>query len=270
MVIDAHLHLFDRAAFRYPWIEGDAELDRDWLEAETGDSGVTGFVFVEAAARPEDATAEAKWAAGRPGVLGVVAAAVLNRPDTEAQLDALRAIKGVVGIRHNLQSASPALFDSETFAAGLRAAAERGLTFDACVRWHQLPSLAALLRQAPELEVVLDHLGKPPVAELGKLEHWRAHLLDLAHNPRVSVKLSGLYAECPPRTADLNGMVLPWLRAALQQFGADRAMIASDWPVSTRGGRYDQWYRLVLDDLGLSAGEREAVASGTASRVYGL
>ncbi len=203
-------------------------------------------------------------------MLGVVAAVALDGPDAEAQLDALRANPGVVGVRHNLQSSSPAVFDSETFAAGLRAVAERGLTFDACVRWHQLPSLAALIAQAPDLDVVLDHLGKPPIAELRRLDHWRAHLLDLAHNPRVSVKLSGLYAECPPRTADINGASAPWLRAGLDLFGAGRAMVASDWPVSTRGGRYDQWFRLVLDDLGLSPDEREAIASGTAIRVYGL
>ena len=77
---------------------------------------------------------------------------------------------------------------------------------------------------------MLDHLAKPPVAT-GDDGTWERNLRALAAMPQVSVKLSGM----PPELRDdqdLPSAVRPWLEIALDAFGADRAMVGSDWPIS--------------------------------------
>ena len=54
-------------------------------------------------------------------------------------------------------------------------------------------------------------------------------------------------------------------------FGADRLMFGSDWPVCTLAASYDEVLAAARELTGdLSAGERDAIFAGTASRVYRL
>jgi L-fuconolactonase len=83
-------------------------------------------------------------------------------------------------------------------------------------------------------------------------------------------KLSGLTTEADPaarQPADL----LPYLRHALAEFGPDRCLFGSDWPVATLAGGYDSWVAVVLEALaGRPAAHRVQVLGGTATRVYRL
>jgi hypothetical protein len=94
----------------------------------------------------------------------------------------------------------------------------------------------------------------------------------LAALPQVSVKLSGM----PPELRDdqdLAPAVRPWLEVALDAFGADRAMVGSDWPISAMLPRRlapGRWLSLVLDELAASPAEREQLSWRTASRFYGV
>jgi L-fuconolactonase len=174
-----------------------------------------------------------------------------------------------VGIRRILQDEPLSFFDHPGLLEGLRALAPTGLPFDACIRHHQLPALIALLEKVPELPVVLDHLAKPPVAS-GDDGSWERALRRLAALPQVSVKLSGM----PPELRDdqeLRSACRPWLEVALDAFGADRAMVGSDWPVSAMLPRRltpGDWLSMVLDELAPSTAEREQLAWRTAARFY--
>uniref|UniRef100_UPI0028D4DA96 amidohydrolase family protein n=1 Tax=uncultured Microbacterium sp. TaxID=191216 RepID=UPI0028D4DA96 len=158
------------------------------------------------------------------------------------------------------------------FLEGGRLLAERGLTFDACVAHHQLPEVAALADAVPDLDIILDHLGKPAV---GSAAHpadprgsaWYRDLFDLARRPSVSIKLSGLPAESDgPWTP---AQIKPFLDAALDAFGLDRLVYGGDWPVSERQHPH-LWLEAVgawaLDRLGPAG--RDAVLSGNAERFY--
>jgi predicted TIM-barrel fold metal-dependent hydrolase len=56
-----------------------------------------------------------------------------------------------------------------------------------------LPHVPTLAARAPELKIVIDHLGKPPVAT-GELEPWASQLAAAAECPNVFAKVSGLMA----------------------------------------------------------------------------
>jgi predicted TIM-barrel fold metal-dependent hydrolase len=277
-MIDAHVHLWDRERFRYDWLDDAPELPRRALPEELGEAApdVGGFVLVQADCAPAEGLDEARWfdavADDWDRIAGIVAFAPLEDAGVESQLEQLAAMPRVVGVRRLLQSEGPDFLEDPGLDRGLDALAPLGLSFDACVRWPQLPALVRLAARHPQLVIVLDHLGKPPVvagfaSDEGRL--WARSVTELARLENVAVKLSGLPAEAPAGTGE--PAYREWVEHALQAFGADRAMFGSDWPVSaTPELDHAGWTATVVDALGPSDDELRAVFEATAMRVYGL
>jgi L-fuconolactonase len=271
-VIDTHVHVWDPAVLRYPWQSGD--FDRPFLPADIprrpGDD--TAMIFVEAGCA--DGAGEAQWVAGLdwPERVGIVAQVDLSLGDAVAEgLDRLAAVDGVVGVRWNLEDRPLESFESPALLTGLRRVAARGLTFDACVRHHQLEALTTLVARVPELPVVLDHLGKPDMSR--PLDSaWLNSIEALAEMPHVSIKLSGAPPESDPGRA-VGPQAGPFLNAALDAFGPARSMLGSDWPVSAATPHHigpGEWFDLVFTELGASPEERAQVGWHTASTFYGI
>ncbi|HEU0206521.1 MAG TPA: amidohydrolase family protein [Pseudolysinimonas sp.] len=271
-LIDSHVHVWDPAVNHYDWLSG--ELARSYLpdEYRAGAPQATGAICVEAGAG--DGLAEARWVASLlwPELLGFVAHAPLERGVAVADpLDRLQESGGVVGIRRMLQDQPLAFFDDPGLLAGLRVLATRGLPFDACVRHAQLPALTSLLAQVPDLPVVLDHLGKPPVAH-GDDGTWARNVRALATLPQVRIKLSGI---APEGSADraIREQARSWLVAAVEVFGPERCMLGSDWPVSAGGPSREAagaWLEHVVSDVGASDSDRDWLMWRTASTFYGV
>lgn len=273
-MIDAHVHVWDPDILNYDWLVG-TPADRQMLPAAYRREGgaASGAIFVQAADDTSDPIAEVRWVDGLewPGLRGIVARVDLaaGSGGVVDQLDALVRAGRVVGVRHLLQDLPTTVFPE--FTAGLQAAAARGLAFDACIRHKQLPALTALVDATPDLIVVLDHLGKPPVDEgLGSAAGaaWEQAIATLAARPHTFVKLSGMTAESRDRdTFERNADA--FLSHALAVFGPDRAMIASDWPVSAVfgvGGTFSDWImrvRTLVRDA-----DWPMVSVGAARRAY--
>lgn len=271
-LIDTHVHVWDPGVLGYDWLNG--EFDRPYLPADIprrpGEEPA--MIFVEAGAR--DGLAEARWVSGLdwPERVGIVAQVDLSQGDAIARrLDEIAAVDGVVGIRWNLQDEPVDAFESADLISGLRRIAERELTFDACVRRHQLPALARLIARVPELLVVVDHLGKPDAA-LKPEPGWVANLLSLSGLPNVSIKLSGVPPEADPGR-EIAPQAGPLLEAAVDAFGVTRCMLGSDWPISTatpHGVTPSEWFDLVLSSLGASDDEHDQLGWRTAAEFYGI
>jgi len=276
--LDTHLHCWDRSLFSYDWLHGTPFPER-FTPADVADqsAGVLGAVFVEADRRPEEAPAEAAWAAqlhaGGPAIAAVVAFLPIEKgTEVAADLDVLGANDKVTGVRRLLQDEPAAFFDDPSVAAGLTAVGAAGLAFDACVRAHQLPALVRLRRRAPEVTVVLDHLGKPDIDEAWgstTSRQWLDDLSALAGEPNTVIKLSGQgSAADPARTFD---RAQPFVAAALEAFGPERCLVGSDWPVSRRDGEpYEAWFDHVATSYGLSETEQALVLRDNAATTYGI
>jgi L-fuconolactonase len=271
-VIDTHVHVWDPTALHYDWLSGD--LDRPYLPSDIPRraGADTSMIFVEAGG--SDGLREAEWVNGLewPELAGIVAKVEVSRGQgIAAQLDEIAVVDRVVGIRWNLQDHPSDAFDSPDLIEGLRLVARRELTFDACVRHHQLPALTRLVAQVPELLVVLDHLGKPDASRTPEWE-WQSNLLSLAELPNVSIKLSGVPPEADPER-DIGPQATPVLEAAVEAFGPARCMLGSDWPVSTVTAHHVEpwdWFDLVFASLGASPDERDQLGWRTALEFYGL
>lgn len=243
-VMDSHLHLWSPDVLEYAWLEGPLAFEFAALELQTSRvAGATGeaAVFVQAECVPEQFLDEVRWVSGlaaSAGVHAIVAGARLDRGgDTLQHLQALARYPLVRGVRHLLQDEPAGTAMSETFLDGARVLAQRGWTFDACVRADQLPDVRALADALPDLRIALDHMGKPSVGTASEptvpSAEWARNLDDLAQRPNVFCKLSGLPAEAGGDwSAD---QMRPFLDAAAAAFGPERLMWGSDWPVSAIG-----------------------------------
>lgn len=273
MIIDAHQHYWDPARGDYNWLERGSALDRLFLPADLrpllASAGVDGTVLVQAA----PTLAETDWlldlAARSAHVLGVVGWVDLDGSALAEQL-ASRRSRGLVGIRPMLQDLpDPDWILKPERQAGLRALTEAGLVFNALVRPIGLAAIAQVAKQHPDLAIVLDHAGKPPLGDDVAMTGWRRELECLAALPNIRCKLSGLLTEAPPGLP--STVVAQVIDDLIALWGSSRLLWGSDWPVLTLAGDYQQWIGLARDALAhLNEEERNAVFGGNAVRIYGL
>lgn len=274
-LLDAHLHFWDPAARHHDWLAAHPSLHRRFgpEDLDTGAHELTGAVFVQADCRDGEALDEIRWVAGlardHPLIRGIVAYAPVHRGrQAWRDLVAVAAHPLVVGVRWLLQGRSADEITGTALTCGLRLLAEWGLTFDLCATHDQLPAVASLVEACPQTSFVLDHLGKPPVVS-GKLDPWRDDVARIASFPNAACKLSGLATEAAPGWSAAD--VRPYLEHALEVFGPQRCMIASDWPVASLATTTERWFDVVLGVIAqLPARQRAAVLSGTATATYGL
>lgn len=278
-IVDAHLHLWDPHRLRYPWLDDNAQLNRSYLledfrRASEG-CNVQAMVFVQCEAAPEACYAEAEWVAGlaaeEPRLAGLVAWAPLEKGDAvRSDLARLAKHRLLRGIRRIIQFEPDRRFCLRPdFIAGVRTLGEFGLSFDICTDWSRLEYVAEFAARVPEIPMVLDHIGKPPIAA-DQPEPWATRLRALALLPNVWCKISGVATE-----ADHLGwterQLHSYIRVAIEAFGFERTMFGGDWPVAVQAIGYRRWIELLEDSLkDASAAQSERFWRGNATRFYRL
>ncbi|MFI2362481.1 amidohydrolase family protein [Promicromonospora sp. NPDC019610] len=283
--IDAHHHLWVRSRTPQPWIDPgtmgaiDADFTPDDLDRALAGQGVTGTVVVQSVPVEAETADLLDLAARTPVVRGVVGWVDLADPGVADAVARLRSGSGgahLVGVRSMVQAErDPGYLDGADLRRGLRAVADAGLVVDLVTRHEQLPAVARLVREVPDVPFVLDHLGKPPLAgddptTTGDLADWATAIDAIAAAPNVTAKLSGLVTEASWAHWSVDGL-RPAVDHALAALGPERLMFGSDWPVSLLAARYDRWVDTLTDLLaGLTPAEQDAIWHGTARRAYGL
>ncbi|MNL56557.1 Amidohydrolase [compost metagenome] len=114
---------------------------------------------------------------------------------------------------------------------------------------------------------ILDHCGNPDISGLG-LDPWRASITEIARNPNVVGKISGIVNHCNPGwSADT---LRPYVEHMIESFGWDRVVWGSDHPVATTtGGTLTDWVRATRAIIsGASDDEQAALLHRNAERIY--
>jgi L-fuconolactonase len=146
---------------------------------------------------------------------------------------------------------------------------KHGMPFDLLFYVKHLRHVPALARQLPNLPMVIDHLAKPNIRE-HRIEEWLPHFHAAATYPNIYCKLSGMITEADRRHWSAEDLK-PYVHTALEEFGPDRCMFGSDWPVCKLAGSYGEVKKALTEALGpLAAAERDAIFGGTAQKFYGL
>jgi L-fuconolactonase len=275
--IDAHHHVWDLTVRDQPWTEGMPVLRRNYEFGDLAPSldahGIDGTVLVQTIPVPEETPELLRLAAAEPAIAGVVGWADLRAPDIAEQIARLKVLPGgraLVGLRHPVQDeADPQWLNRPAARRGLAAVAAAGLVYDLLITTDHLPAATAAVRDLPQVRFVLDHGGKPGIAD-GALEPWATHIRALAVLPNAAVELSGLVTEADHGTWTVE-QLRHYTDVIVEAFGPARVMFGSDWPVCLLAGPYDQ----VIDaartvTAGLDDAGRTAVFGGTASEWYRL
>jgi L-fuconolactonase len=266
-VVDAHHHLWDTGTREYSWMDGPwADPIRGRFDvARYAAAGAVDASVVVQAVMDEAETYELLANRAAP-VAGVVGWTDLTAPDVAERLAALRSAGPLVGIRHLVQDEPDAdWLTRSSVVRGIAAVGAAGLVYDLLVKPPQARAALDVARRLPDVSFVLDHAGKPDIAD-GMWEPWAGWITSLAALPNVTVKLSGLVTEAAPEWKPAD--ILPYARHVLSAFGADRVMYGSDWPVCTLAASPDQVRALAEEAV--PPEDRAAVFGATARRIYGL
>ncbi|MEM7408300.1 MAG: amidohydrolase family protein [Pseudomonadota bacterium] len=181
----------------------------------------------------------------------------------------------------------PDLYADAKFREGFAELAPRGLTFEAWCYHTQIPSLTRLAEAFPDTTIILDHFGGPigvgPYADQKEavFERWRESVTALARCPNVYAKLGGLAMEVngfawhervkPPGSAEFMDAQKRYFEFTLEQFGVERCMFESNFPVDKLSVSYHVvWNAFKRLTSNYSADERARLFHGTAAEVYRL
>jgi predicted TIM-barrel fold metal-dependent hydrolase len=256
----------------YPWLCGPRPIAfrygdyralrrRYFVEDYRADSAgwpVERGVHVEAEWDPRDPLGEMNFIAGlkAKGDLPTVAVAQawLHREDCAAVLEGQARHAFVRGIRHK---PAAGMMNDARWRAGYARLAPLGLHFELQTSWQRLGEAARLARDFPDTVIVLNHAGLPSDQDL---PGWGQAMAQLAACPNVAVKVSGLGKVDAKREVVLT---------AIELFGTQRAMFASNFPVDGLCATFSEIYS-GFDEFtrGFSAAERRALFHDNAVRVY--
>jgi L-fuconolactonase len=278
-VIDAHQHFWDPAGNAAPPWPGMAAgpLRQAYAPADLAPEleleRVSGTVAVAATVSTAETARLLALAAETAFVRGVVGGIDLGGDRVDADIASLRRGTGgdlLVGLVLPAQEPTDIgrLRQAATRRA-LGAVGEAGLAVDIDASPAALPAVLALCRSLPAVPFVLDHLGRPPIAD-GDLSSWGGGLLPLADLPNVSAKLSGLVLGADWHTWSIDDLRHP-VELAIDAFGPSRLMLGSAWPACLVAGTYSDAIdavRYLTAELSTIA--QDEIRGGTAAHVYHL
>jgi L-fuconolactonase len=279
MIIDAHVHVWDPTRASYPWLgPGMGDLDRaiglDEILPTLRERAVDGVVLVQASDDAGDTEVMRSEASAHPEVRGIVAWSPLDDPrQLASDLERFTSDPLIVGVRNLVHEHPPEWLDRPEVEQGFGVLARHAMPLDFPTSGPAaLSALPGIGMRHPELTIVIDHLGKPPVGGTADdRATWRALIAECARNPLTVAKVSGLYAARGPLDAWTVDQVRPFVDDALELFGPGRLLYGGDWPISQLAGGYERTWSAATEWLaGLDAADREAVMGGTALRVYRL
>ena len=291
--LDAHHHFWDISSNYHPWLCDEpqipfrygnyAAIRTNYLPNDYEDDAVAveiiGSVHVEAEWNPEDPVGETRWLTDitqtceHPVVF--VVKACLDQDNIEEVLADHSAFPQVRGIRQKptateqnaLRSRGlPGSMDDPNWRDGYAKLERLGYSFDLQIPYWHLDQATDLAADFPETTLVINHTGLPSDrSDLG-FSAWSNAIEQVAQKPNVMIKISGLGQTNQPWTVESNRNIV--LRA-LEIFGPDRCMFASNFPVDRLCGDLDAillGFREIVNTL--TETTVDALFHGNAARIY--
>jgi predicted TIM-barrel fold metal-dependent hydrolase len=276
-IVDAHVHLWDPARTDwYPYLSGQQDIGMETTGMARRFDAAT--YRAESEGWSVDALVNVAAATGRHSIdetleldqRGEVAAIVGGLPPTDSPAEAIALLDQQLAAPR-FRGVRPMGATREPLPAPevLRALADRGLLFEVMAHPDQLQAAAAGLEGIDGLTVVVEHTGWPRSADAEERALWTAGIDALAGvGPDVVCKLSGLAMPLGSMRPDV---LAPWLEHAIEVFGVDRCMFASNFPVDGMHGTLDElWSSYDQITAGLAEADRDLLFAGTAARTYRL
>jgi predicted TIM-barrel fold metal-dependent hydrolase len=281
-VVDAHVHLWDPVRTDwYPYLSGRRDLG-------LGDTTAMARRFDVAAHRAESIG----WNVEK--LVNVAAAVGRHSIDETLELDRRAEVEGgpnaIIGGLPAADTIGTAeaigLVDRQMAAARFRgvrpmgtpsgplpppdvlgALQDRRLVFELMTHPDELVTAARGLEPFPDLVVVVEHTGWPRSDGEEERRLWLEGMRALAAlGDGVHCKLSGLAMPFGAMSAEAFA---PWIEPAIEAFGVERCLFASNFPVDGVHGTFDELYTAYAEVTeGLDDDARGRLFASNAERVY--
>ena len=282
--VDAHIHLWNTPA--NPWysfpLPGPDDFGLgltepfpdvfDWTDytESVATLDLIKFVHVTAVARPGDVETETAWVdsiARQTGLpYALIGSVDLDSPTPE--IENLITRQQQFPAYRGLRLLGGADYTTDKTSALLSLLAERGLVYDAVAHPGSIAAAAKGLERHPDLITVLEHVGWPLAMDDAHVLLWRSEMAEFAALPNTFCKLSGLGMTVHRNDPDAFRR---FFDPAIELFGAERCMFASNFPVDLSYGSGRELFA-IFDAVaaGLSSADADSMFAGTAERVYGF
>jgi len=262
-LIDAHHHLWDLEANRYPFLTDRPEphfflgsydaIKRNYLpedyQRDSRAHNVLTTVHCEAEMDRTQQVAETRWVTevnaryGFPGA--IIAHAWFHTENAEEILAAQSQFPLVRGIRSKPVTSlrpgtatpgAPGTMQDDKWLRGFALLEKYGLSWDLRVPYWHLAEASEVARQFPRTPIVLNHTGFPWDRSEEGLAAWRREMETLAREPNVHVKVSEFGLKDSAWDYESNRRVVT---EAIAIFGMERCIFASNFPVAGLRIDYD-------------------------------
>jgi len=272
MIVDAHHHFWNTATNELPWMAPDQDAIVGIFEPETlapslAAHGIDRTVLVQAADLDSDTdymlelAADVAWVGAVTGWLPLADPTRCRRRLAElVRHSKFRAVRHLIHFEPD-----PHWIMQPEVLQSLALVAESGLILELPVVFpNHFEDTAELAGRFPELRLVIDHLGKPPIGS-DRMDEWEALIRACADHGNVYAKISGLNTCMSRADWDVEDLIAP-VKVAVDSFAPDRLMCGTDWPVALLNGDYDRVWRTLVEALELVAPDGVPLILGETAR----
>lgn len=278
-IIDAHQHFWRIDAQKQSWrTSAHAAIDKDYLpsslEKDLNACEISGTVLMQSVDSEEENDRLFDFAHETSFVKGVVAWLPLNDA-VAAKKEFTRISKGqnLCGVRTLIARDNLDWLTSNASIELFRQISDMNLAWDVVpITDLQIEAVKKLAKLVPDLRIIIDHMGKPPV-DSGQWQPWARNIEELSGNSNVAIKIS-VGIDVLTAWSEWNKNELEkYVHHVLRNFGPDRSLLASNWPVVLLKNTYENsWRDLVelITSFGLSEQDLSKVMGGSATEWYGL
>ncbi len=272
--IDAHQHFWIFDPIRDNWIDGTMQsIQKDFLPADLNplliENKFSACVAVQASQTEEETNFLLELANQNDFIKGVVGWVDLSNDTILDRLNYFSKYDKLKGFRHVVQGEPDDFMYRKDFRNGINGLKTYNYTYDILIFHRQLTAAIDLVSTFPNQAFVVDHIAKPDIKS-GEIISWKKGIKEIAKAENVMCKISGMVTEANWnlwRPDDLK----PYLDIIFENFGANKLMFGSDWPVCNLAANYSQVVTIVESYITqLSVDEQNQIWLENAKTFYNL
>lgn len=275
MKIDSHQHFWKYDPIKEAWITPEmAVIQKDFLPQDLkpllSQNNFDGCIAVQADQSENETHFLLELARENDFIKGVVGWADFKARNIEERLEYFSGFKKLKGFRHIFQAeANPEFMLRNDFCNGIGKLAKYNFTYDILIGPQHWPFITQFIQKFPEQRFVLDHLAKPDFKK-NDFTEFEKTIQNIAKNPKVFCKVSGLVTEAHWHNWKPEDFKIA-LDIITQNFGSDRLMFGSDWPVCLLSANYSEVIAIVENYFAsFSTADQKAFWGNNAVSFYNL
>lgn len=276
MRIDSHQHYWKINRGDYSWITPEiTTLYKDFLPVDLSSDlrnhHIKQTILVQAAPTIEETEFLLDLSNENESIAGVVGWIDIEDPNYQSQFSQFEKQPKFIGFRLMIQDMpDETVILKENYLEALRYFTEKDVPIDLLFVHHQLPTVIQLFEEVPNLRGVVNHIGKPDIAKR-KFEPWQSEMSQLAKYKNIYCKLSGMVTEADHNHWKESDFTV-YINHILTEFGMERVMFGSDWPVCLLAGNYDDVVSILENALpkNISESDKNKLFGENAKRFYKL